>query len=78
MTLLEAEGYLFFVRDEMLKDFSYDASVVWRLPTEALKDPRLAKLISRWLYATKKDMRKYIETRIISHLSNSYEYSARA
>jgi hypothetical protein len=68
MTLEEAEELLFFMRDEMLKEYSYNAEVVWGIPEKALIDPDMARLVGRWFYATKPDMRKYLEGRMISHV----------
>jgi hypothetical protein len=73
MTLEEAEQFLFFVRDEMLKDSSYSAETVWMLPEIALLDVPTAKLVGRWYSTTKKDMRKYIETRLITHIEGYHE-----
>lgn len=65
MTIEEAEEFLFFMRDEMLKRFEYDAQLVWRLPALALEDPNMSNLVYRWFYATKPDIRKYVEGRML-------------
>ena len=69
MTLEEAEGFLFFLRDEMLKRFEYDANQVWAIPEIAFKDPSMGMLVRRWFNTTKPDMRKYIETRILQKVA---------
>jgi len=66
MTLDEAEEFLFFLRDEMLKSYSYNAELVWKVPSLALETPEIGGLVRRWFYATRPDMRKYVETRIVA------------
>lgn len=70
MTLEEAEQFLFFMRDEMLKNPANTAELVWKMPNIALNDPVLARLVYRWYNATKVETRKYIEGRVISHVAS--------
>lgn len=72
MTFREFEELLFFVRDEMLKNPAYPAHAVYAIPTAALQNPRLNKLINRWFYVTKPDMRRYLENRIVTELQGAF------
>jgi hypothetical protein len=73
MTLEEAQEFLYFMRDEMLKTYSYDAELVWKFPEVALNNPGVSRLVGRWFYATNVDMRKYIEGRVLAEVSNVIE-----
>lgn len=68
MTLEEAEEFLFFMRDEMMKRFEYDVAIVWQIPDIALNEPAMGGLVRRWYETRSPDMRKSVETQMIKYV----------
>lgn len=72
MTPEQVDEYLFFLRDEMLRNFSYDASLVWCIPSIAIEDPGMSRLVYRWFYTTDPVSRKHFEGQMLSRISERY------
>ncbi len=70
MTLEEAEEFLFFLRDEMLKKFQYDAETVYRIPGIALNDKALGRLVRAWFETTQAEVRNNVEASMIKYVED--------
>jgi hypothetical protein len=64
----QADEFLFFLRDEMLKNYNYNAEVVWLIPKIALNDDKLSDLVYDWYYEVDNSVRKNVENRIINYV----------
>lgn len=67
-----SDEQLYFFREQLARNKSYNYSIVWEIPDLVIDDERLTKLVARWFVSTKKDLRLYLEQRVFSHVRERY------